>query len=433
MEKRIALLGAGSGYFITAIGEIALTEELDGSTLILYDINRRRMELVAGVGKRLIQKSGLKISIETTTQLERGVDGVDFAVSSIGSHAPNMSAHLADMELSARYGIIQTTGDTVGPGGLSICLRLIPAYIEVCRELARRSPQCILLNHSNPMNPICRAITKYTEVRQVVGLCHGGQGAHQYLAGVLGVPHEELQPRSAGLNHLLWLLSLRYRGEELLPRLAEEMEERSNDEGHRFAWHIYRIFGQFPVNADRHIIEFFPYLRQCSKPEGLPYGLEFRAETLRDAGKKRKERFEELRKQAEDEIEVELPEEVSPENIGNLIASLALSRREARIVNIQNDGSIPNLPDFANVEVEGVTEDGGVRGLYMGPIPENVVGPMIARVYQMELMVDSAVKGDRRLALHALAQDPLILSLDEAESLLNDLIDGQRDYLSWTK
>jgi len=433
MSKRIVGIGGGSGFFVSVLKEMAMTEELAGCEFVLYDIDADAVRLMENLGRRVFEKTGADIKLRSTTNRDEALEWCDYVVSSIGAMGPNMEAHDADMKIAARHGIVQTTGDTVGPGGLSIALRIIPGYVELGREIAKRSPDCVFLNHSNPMGAICRSLIKHAGLKRVVGLCHGVQGTERYLAEVLDVPRDELHVVCAGLNHMLWVQAIRHKGRDMMPALREKMAGHKEDDGHRFAWKMFDVYGHFPVNNDRHIIEFYPYLRQCSKPEDLPYNLEFRSEMLVKSRKSRQERDEKITRQGRGEEEVELPKEVSPENIGALIGAMITGRRDVRILNLQNEGCIPNMPDFANVELQGATEDGGVRGLCMGPLPDNVVGSQIARAYQTELVVDAAVKGDRSLALQALCQDPLILSIEDAESLLDDLLQAQKDYLPWVK
>ena len=67
-----------------------------------------------------------------------------------------------------------------------------------------------------------------------------------------------------------------------------------------------------------------------------------------------------------------------------------------------------------------------VRPVAGVPISDNVVGLLLLRAYQYELIADAAVKESRRLALQALAADPLVLSLNEARSLLDGFCTAHR-------
>jgi len=426
MGLRILCLGGGSGFFYGALQEMALTPELNGAHVILLDRRADAMATVAAYGRRVAQTVGSTLTIETTTRRARAMDGIDYCVSSIGVHGPHARDHLRDIRICKRHGILHTTGATAGPSAISIALRIVPQYVRLGRELARRSPGVVFLQHSNPMAVIDRALLKHTGLRVVAGLCHGVQGTYHYLAGILGVPYDELEARSAGLNHMLWLQKLHHHGTDLMPRLARLAPKHRDDERFRFAWAMYDLYGHFPINADRHTIEMFPYLRQARTEKELPYGLVGRETLLRQS----RRGYPKARRERDAIITGRKPfvppEHRSPENIAALIAGIERNRREVRILNVQNHGAIPNMPDFANVEVEAVIEKDQVRPLAMDPIPDNVVGLQILRAYQNELIVDAAVARSRRLALQALAADPMVLSLAEAGGLLDDFCKAHR-------
>ena len=420
MRKRIVLLGAGSGFFRGAIGEIVVTEALADSEIILYDINRKTMKIMEAIARRMATEAATGMKVSSTTQLGRALDGADFALSSIGVHGPNNSYHKLDMEVAARFGIIQTTGDTVGPGGISHGLRIIPIYMKIAQRMERYCPDVIFLNHSNPMAQICRAVNKYSKIT-CLGLCHGVQVSIRYLAGVLEVPYEEIEFSIAGPNHMSWLLEIKYRGKDMYPTLKRRLAEREPEKGHIFANRLFSIFGVYPINNDRHIIEFFPFLRQIRSPEELPYELEYRVDTLA----RRPNEWESqkrLKRLAEGKDPITLPMGPSPEAVGRLMAAMARGEENVHIVNIPNQGAVPNLPDWAVIELKAVVTSKGCRPIYVGPLPVVAARWSLATIYQQELLVDAAVLGKRMLALQALASDPQIISLDEAEEVLDALI-----------
>jgi len=420
--KKIVLLGGGSAFFRTVIGELAITEELSGSDVVFHDTQETYMELIAKYGRRAAKQTGVDLNISWTTDLAEAVDGADFAISSIGVSGPNRTYHELDITIPAKYGIYQTTGDTTGPGGLFAGFRSIPIFLKICREMEKRCPDVIFLNHSNPMVMICRAMIKHTGIKKVVGLCHGAQVTISYLAKVLEIPVAELDVITVGLNHLLWVTRLRHHGKDLYPALKEKLDAADPPSGQIFAKKLFDIYGYYPVNADRHIIEFYPFLLQAKDPENLPYGLRLRTKMIEESRKTREDTWERLSKQISGEEPVQIPKRLSPEAMGKLMAAMSLNQQDTHIVNIPNNGSVPNLPDYAIVEVQGVTDSQGFRGLYMGEIPPPVVGILQARVLQQELAVDAGVYGDRNLALQALIADEFTISIEDAEAMLDELL-----------
>ena len=61
MKRKIVFLGAGSGYFEFVLAELATTPELAGCRVVMYDINRKRMDLIRQVGYGLEVHSSVGI------------------------------------------------------------------------------------------------------------------------------------------------------------------------------------------------------------------------------------------------------------------------------------------------------------------------------------------------------------------------------------
>ena len=82
--KRIVCLGGGSLYFRRVLPDILLSEDLAGSEIVLYDIDKEKVEKMAAMGRRLAESAGTGFRIRSTVDLTDAVDGADFAISSIG-------------------------------------------------------------------------------------------------------------------------------------------------------------------------------------------------------------------------------------------------------------------------------------------------------------------------------------------------------------
>jgi len=431
MKRKIVFLGAGSGYFEAVLGEFAVTPELAGCSVVMYDIDRKRMGLIRRAGKRALDQAGAKIKLTSTTDLARALDGADFAISSIGVHGPGASWHMLDSEVCGRFGIVHTTGDTVGPSGLSQGLRIIPIYLEIAKAMKKHCPDVIFLNHSNPMNPICRAVIKTSGIN-TVGYCHNVAGDVHWFGQVLGIPHEELEVTVAGPNHMNWLLAIRHEGRDLYPELKRRILRRKPEHRHIFAREALELLDVFPVGGDRHMIEFYSHSRQATTPEELKYGLRWRAESIREGRLAR-----ELSK-APDDLELRakglkpprIPEHLSPESMGQQIRAMALGQDKVHYVNTPNRGAVPNLPDWAVIELKAVIGSHGARPLHVGELPPQAARWSLATIYAQELMVDAAVEGSRKKALMALACDPMMVNFTEVTPVFDALVEAQGERLA---
>jgi alpha-galactosidase len=125
-----------------------------------------------------------------------------------------------------------------------------------------------------------------------------------------------------------------------------------------------------------------------------------------------------------DEVELDLPRE--REVPATWLDALAGDTSEGRFsINMTNLGAVPNLPDHAILEIEGVTDSAGVRGIYVGEAPVSLVGLLQKRIAWQELVADAGVKGDRGLALQAVLLDELTVRPELAEAMLEELLSAR--------
>ncbi len=136
-----------------------------------------------------------------------------------------------DLEIPARYGIRQSVGDTVGPGGISRALRNIPVFVDIARDMEAVCPDAWMLNLTNPMTTICRAVTRSSTI-QTIGLCHEVTLAQFILSLLLDRSFLEITATIAGVNHLPVITNLDVGGEDgfgLLRDLLDHESERAGE------------------------------------------------------------------------------------------------------------------------------------------------------------------------------------------------------------
>ena len=442
-SKKIVCLGGGSLYFCRALPDLMVTEGLSGSEIVLYDIDREKSELMAAFGQRLAEQISTGLRVRACHDLAEAVDGADFALSSIGGSGASAGnvygtgAHWQDVTIPAKYGIYQLTADTAGPGGMMMALRSIPIYIEICREMEKRCPDVILLNHSNPMAPLCRAMNKYTGIH-TIGICHGVQIGIVHTAGMLEVDPHELEVVWIGTNHYYWLIRIRHQGRDVYADLMRRMAEQKPEMRRAFCDKLSEAYGYRILFPDEsHCIEFYPFLAQLPEARAMPYGLDQHPHYFfgdaSGAPAEEPDRATQLEEYAAALEQVELPDRpsdpITGEGIGVLVQAMAQGRRHVHIVNIPNQGCVPNLPGHAVLEMEGVTDCCGVRGVCVGEAPLALAGILQKRIAWQELVADAAVQGSRELALQALLLDEMAIRPELAEAMLDELLAASKDHL----
>ncbi len=112
-----------------------------------------------------------------------------------------------------------------------------------------------------------------------------------------------------------------------------------------------------------------------------------------------------------------------------LLESLATDRGDTQVVNVRNDGAIPNLADDAVVEVPCRDRRGRRPPQAAAAAAAGDARPRRAGEGVRAPDRAAAVTGDRAVALQALMANPLVASFDVARPLLDALLDAHREHL----
>jgi alpha-galactosidase len=417
---RIVFIGAGSVEFTkNVLSDILTLPGLGDSTLVLHDIDAERLATAEAMANWMIEHLGLPAKAEAYTDRRRAVDGADYVINEIavGGHA----ATTIDFEVPARYGLRQTIGDTLGVGGIFRALRTIPVMVALGNDLAEVAPDALLLNYTNPMSMVPRAVYEGTAFRNVVGICHSVRDTQARLAELVGVPEEEIGFVTAGVNHQAFVLRFTHGGEDLYPRLAAVVE--ADPELRRTVRaEVYRRFGYFPTESSEHGSEYLPwFLHHDDQVEHfrVPVGiyLEWSAENL-DSYDDTKRRLA-----AGEGVEIEPASELASE----IIHSIETGTRRVVHGNVRNDGLITNLPADACVEVPCLVDRAGVQPTRIGELPPQLAALNRTFLNVSELTVRAALEGRRDHVYHAAMLDPntsATLTLAQIHDLVDDMIEA---------
>ena len=220
---QITIIGGGSYQWTPELlADILSTPSLHGSHIVLEDIDPVPLEKMEALARMVDEALGSKATVTTTTDQRRALDGADFVVVTISTGGFDSMA--VDLDVPARYGIRQSVGDTVGPGGINRALRNIPVLVGAAEDMADVCPDAWLLNITNPMTCLTRAVCRQTGVK-AVGLCHEVGNWTMDLAIALGKPADAVRATVAGVNHFPVVTALDVDGEDGFPILAELVAE----------------------------------------------------------------------------------------------------------------------------------------------------------------------------------------------------------------
>lgn len=440
MSNRIVfvLIGAGSTVFTPGLlRDLAASPYSDGYEVRLVDLNQEAARTMADLGRRIAVATGSKMIVEACASRRAALSDARFVVTTIA--VGSAAGWQRDLEIPARYGVLQTVGDSVGPGGVLRALRHVPELVGIASDVAELAPAAWLINYSNPLTANVRAITRQTGVA-AIGLCHGTMHTKAALAAEFGLAVEDLHTVFAGLNHLCWLIDIRADGQDLYPRLRRIAAEKSGGpdalSNPREGLHqpvsadLLTTFGRYPAPGDRHVAEFFGDYLHPGTGEQLAWGLQGGYDmTVQYIGEKGV-LWEELRAQARGDVAVRVGQNQEAERLVAITESLISGAEHLELaVNMPNEGKIPSLPPEAVVEVPAIVGGSGITGLAVGELPPAITAILSFRARQQEILVEAAVTGDRQLALQALLLDPLVPDSRTARAILDDSVEADPEAL----
>ncbi len=435
---KIIFIGGGSLFFESVTAEFATTPNFPPAHLVFYDPDKQRNDLMYQIAQRIVAQTAADITLAETQDLIEAIDGADFAVASVGVHGPERKWHLIDSEVAAKFGIITTTGDTVGPSGISQGLRLIPIMVDIAKKMEKYCPDCIILNHSNPMSAVVRAVQKYSSIN-IIGYCHNTTIAKELFAKALEVDSQELDLRIAGINHMVWLLDILHNGKTVYPELKQKLNTLDAEKlgPNKFAMDVCNLTGLFPIGGDRHIIEFFPHARAATETKNLHYNMQWRVDMIKQKklDGEISENPESVVAKATGKAPLNLPEpgKTSPEAMGKQINTILHGPASTHFLITRNNGAVPNLPDWAAIEINAVIGQGGARAVALGEMPAVAARWTLPHIYTNELIIEAAVEGSRTKAIQALACDHMIRDFHEATKVFDALVEAHGDRLKHFK
>jgi alpha-galactosidase len=427
---RIVLVGAGSVEFTrNLLGDILTSDALKSSEIVLHDIDQDRLKTAERMARWTADTLGARPTISAHLDRREALKGADFVVNTI--QVGGARATQVDFDVPGRFGLRYTIADTVGVGGVFRGLRTIPVVLGIARDMEQVCPNATLLNYTNPLAIVVRAVSEATSIR-VVGLCHSVFWTIDRLAGYLGLPRDEVDSETAGLNHHAWVLRLEHHGRDLYPDLRAFVDAGRVPDDDLVRADMFRRFGAYPTESSEHHAEYNPWYIGKSDAKGdaverfrIPIG-EYLSRVANN-----------LEEYAETKRMLDAGEAFEIERSGEYAATIAEAMTTgvpARIVvNAMNGGAlIPNLERDTCVEVPGLVDGLGVHPIAMGPLPLHLAAYIRGAVDMQGLTVRAALHEDRDAIGHAVMTDPIVqshLTLDEAWRLTNEMIEAESEWL----
>lgn len=212
------------------MSDLAVAENLGGE-IALYDIDVEAAERNARIGGYINQNPNTKSIFEykVYTKLEEALQGADFVVISI---LPGTFKEMrSDVHAPEKYGIYQSVGDTVGPGGVLRAMRTVPIYEGFAKAIKEICPNAWVINFTNPMSICTKTLYDVFPEIKAFGCCHEVFHAQQFLCCVLkeikgiDATRKDIYTDACGVNHFTWITEAKYGNLDILNLLPEFMEK----------------------------------------------------------------------------------------------------------------------------------------------------------------------------------------------------------------
>ncbi|CUU48263.1 6-phospho-beta-glucosidase [Clostridium beijerinckii] len=429
-ELKIVIIGGGSSYTPEIIeGFIKRKDELPVKDIVLVDIEegKEKLNIVGALAKRMCEKANLNIRISLTLDRREALQNADFVVTQF--RVGGLDARARDERFPLKYNVLGQ--ETVGPGGFAKALRTIPVILDISRDIKELCPNAWLINFTNPSGIITEAVLKYTNIK-CIGLCNVPIHMKMDVVSMLDVNSKDVFIEYVGLNHLVWGRNVWYKGINVTDRVIEKLKDGAeltmkNISDLKWPKKFLDALGMIPC----------PYHRYYYMTDRL-------LKEEKDAAKTIGTRAEQVKK-----IEASLFEKYKDKNLDfkppelekrggayysdaavSLISSIYNDKKDIHTINVRNNGTIKGIPDDSVVEVNCLVDKRGATPLSLTrPVEEKILGLIHSVKFYEISTIEAGVHGNINQAIMALANNPLVPSVDIAIKLFEDLYSLNKGYL----
>ena len=423
----IAVIGGGSSYTPELMeGIINHKDSLPVTEVVLIDIpeGEEKVSINTAFAKRMVEKAGLPISVRYTLDRREGLKDASFVIAQI--RVGGLDAREKDERIPLKYDVIGQ--ETTGPGGFFKALRTIPVMLSICRDMEEVCKDAWLINFTNPSGIITEAILKNTKVK-CIGLCNVSINMRYDAAERLSVSPDELDCRFIGLNHLSVMNHAYYQGKDrILDAVNVENKEsvvkniKKDEEMDAVARELGCLLSPY--------MQYFYTEKEALRHEKLEaIGLTgTRAAQVKEVEKNLFECYKDVNLR-------EKPAALAKRGGARysmaaicLIDSIYNDTNDVQVVDVFNNGIIPQLPDDVVIEVNCRIGRNGAAPL-ASDVPSSVLGLIEQVKAYEEFTIEAAITGDRNKALIALLNNPLVHDVRDAKGILNELLEAHKAYL----
>lgn len=451
---KVAIVGGGGIRTpIVSYGLAQAQAELKVSELVLHDVDAARLDTVARICREVLRPFGNPFPVRVSGKLEEAAAGADFVLNSV--RVGGMAARARDERIAIENGLAGQ--ETTGPGGAAMALRTLPVTLRHARVVEAAAPDAWFINFTNPAGLITQALTEQTGLR-VMGICDTPSELFHSIAGALGADQTEMTFDYSGLNHLGWIRRVLLRGEDVTARMLDDLD---------LLRRLYPadLFDPYLIQTLRLIPTeylFFYYSQRKAYRNQLRAGAT-RGEELQRLNSGL---FEELAGQSDAEALASYRTYLSRRNASymkleaqagsafaadaslqdpfetatgyhrialDLMRGLRSDQPREIVLNVRNEGSIPDLAANDIVEVPCDVDRRGARPRPAGPLPEAVRGLVLSVKAYEKTLIQAALEKSGRLAQLALLENPIVGQWEIGGEVLLSLCEQDAEHLGYMR
>lgn len=431
--KKFSVVIAGGGSTFTPGIVMMMLDNLDRfplRTLKLYDNDGDRQGILGEALEILLKEQAPEIEFLYTTDPETAFTDVDFCMAHIrvGKYAMREK----DEKVPLRHGVFGQ--ETCGPGGIAYGMRSITGMLEIIDYMEKYSPDCWMLNYSNPAAIVAEACRVLRPDSKVLNICDMPVGTLRRMSQIVGKTPEELEVRYFGLNHFGWWTSVKDKeGHEYIDQIRNYVSEHgyltqievdtqhtdpSWQETHKKAKDILAVTPEYLPNT---------YLKYYLYPDYVFEHMKDHPEFTRAnevMQGREKNVFDHARQIIENGSAEGIAFDIDAHAtfIVDLARAIAFNTHERMVMIVENNGAIVNFPDDAMVEVPCIVGTDGPEALAQGQIPAFQQALMFQQVTVEKLVVEAYVENSYQKMWQALTLSKTVPSAQVAKELLDDLI-----------
>ena len=443
-DVKIGVVGAGSMTFIASIVcDLALTKSLHGITLSLMDVNPQRLKRSYLLAKKYFSETNTNIKVEKTTDTRECVKDASFILNlAFAIGYTNLGIMIETGEKYGYYrGIDATVWNMVNPYPTLTAYKQYVVALRIAEIMEELAPDAWLIQISNPVFEMSTLLHRLHPKLKIVGYCHGAEGGVRLLATkILGLDLNEVEWQTAGLNHVVFLTKLQYKGEEAYHLIDEWLEKKAEEFWRtyvpapweetvsRAAADMYKLYGLYPV-GDTARSGTWKYHRNLETKQywygplgGVDSEIGWAIRLL--LNQRNEERLNKAAFDPDTRATEVFPPQKRGEHIIDFIDSVINNVKRRFVLNISNEfDAIPTLPSDIFVEVPTY-----VSGENLQPEPlESIPKIMYSRVFYprieiLEWSLEAFTAGRKDLIVDALMRDPRTKTNKQAEEVVNAIL-----------